>query len=240
MEPPTWWTDWQIQWLQIHSGWQSIRKFFFTPVRLSQVLRIPWELKCTMKTQPIIKQTMTHCLLFVLDGRTGTKVSLHEFLYLDKIAVISVSWEHNCLEAAELETDQGYMEASLNPCSAQNDEWLSMYMKCSQSQGGVGMCEPAIFKLFQLINRGFIFAFPLLFQQQQMAFPCNWLWKAVCLVCESLCGSSPAFFPPLNRSVESQFISPRLQFLLFIVWKLVCIEMKRNHILICLGLAWMW
>ena len=46
-------------------------------------------------------------------------------------------------------------------------------MKLSQSQGGVGMCEPAIFKLFQLINRGFIFAFPLLFQQQQMAFPCN-------------------------------------------------------------------
>lgn len=46
--------------------------------------------------------------------------------------------------------------------------------------------------------------------------------------------------PPPYMGVESQFISPRLQFLLFIVWKWVCIKMKRNRILICLELAWMW
>ena len=155
-------------------------------------------------------------------------MSLYYFLQLDKITVIGFFWECNCPEVAE-----GYMEALLDASSAQEDEWLNVsHGTPSKSRrcGYVWTCS------LQWINRGFIF--PL--QQQQLAFLRNWLWEAVCLVCESLCGSSPTFLPPPYRSVESQFISPRLQFLLFIVWKWVCIEMKRNHILICLELVRMW
>lgn len=90
-------------------------------------------------------------------------------------------------------------------------------------------------------QRHFSWSSPLSFLcQQQLFLLCEGLWKALRLVRESFCGSSPTFLPPLNSSVESQFASPRLQFLLFIVWKWVCIKMKRNHILICLELGWMW
>lgn len=85
--------------------------------------------------------------------------------------MISVWREYNYLEMPELETHQGYIDALLNASSAQTDESLSM--KLRQIQGGVGMWEFALLRIFQLINRGFKFVFLSFFNNN------SWLSSAI-------------------------------------------------------------
>lgn len=146
--------------------------------------------------------------------------------------MISVFCEYGCLEAAKSNTKDTQRDCSVYQVLRNVNEhlpWNSVKVK------EVWVFVNNLSKTFQSI-RGFIFAV-LPFSTTAAVF-------SSAIDCEkrfvSFCGSSPTFLPPLNGSVESQFISPRLQFLLFIVRKLVCIKMKRNHILICLELAWMW
>lgn len=86
-------------------------------------------------------------------------------------------------------------------------------------------CIPFSLHLISTIAAGF----PL---QLIVKSSLSYLWITLRLITHTL--------PPLYTSAESQFVFPRLQFLLFIVWKWVCIKMKRNHIVICLELAWTW
>lgn len=164
---------------------------------------------------------------------------MHYFVLSSGRWMIRVLREGNCLKAAKLNTED---IKKLLGISSVEGRWMSYFHKTPVESLKFEQMSP--WKTF-CSSRSFIFT-PLSFHNSSR---CAAIDRQAPFV--SFCGCYPTFFGFVffcvcvflsapNRSVASQFISPRLQFLLFIVWKWVCIKMKRNHILICLELAWMW